>query len=179
MMTDALLDKRGSTVPVDILSGVLTEICVPLTGRRLGDLRSGKAQVDSADELMIEFELSIKLIFKPLRHHIPRVAEANGDALGLWKCILTVLEDLLEDESTPEAGGAASGNVLKTMNELTTEHLQNAIIFLVSEGLIMDAESDSPFTAVTWDHIGRMGCCKNYLEEWKKAAAPRPPVALK
>jgi len=49
----------------------------------------------------------------------------------------------------------------------------------VSEGLIMDAESDSPFTAVTWEHIGRMGCCKNYLEEWKKAAAPRPPVALK
>ena len=158
---------------------MLVELCVPLAGRRIADLRSGNAQVYSAHELMIEFELCVKLMFKPLRHNISRVAAASGDALSLWKSILTVLEGLLKEEttkapppSTPGEGTLVTDGLLKTMNELANEHLQNAIMLLVAEELITGSEATSTgdFTSVTWDFVGRMGFCKNFVDEWKKAA---------
>ena len=183
MLTDSFLDKRGSSAPAGYICGVLVEVCIPLTGRRIVELRTGNVNVDSVDELMIEFELCIKLIFKPLRHHITRVVDANGDVLGLWKSILKVLEDILKDETatataaSPGGSTLVSNNLLKTMNELANEHLQNAIMFLISAELITgEPESPGDFTSLTWDSVGRMGFCKGFVDEWKKAAL-NPPVA--
>lgn len=179
MLTDSFLDKRGSSAPTVYLCNVVVELCIPLAGRRIADLRSGNAQVYSANELMIEFELCIKLMFKPLRHNITRVAAANGDALGLWKSILAVLEGLLKEEtvkapppSTPGEGTLVTDGLLKTMNELANEHLQNAIMLLIAEDLITSSEAASSggLTSVTWEFVGRMGFCKNFVDEWKKAA---------
>lgn len=176
MLTDLFLDKRGSAAPSNHLCRALVEVCIPLTGRRILDLRMGKAKVEGTDELMIEFELCVKLIFKPLKHHAKRVADANGNVLAVWKSVLDVLEELLRDEKpsapqTPGPGQVMSDDLIKTMNELANEHLRGALMFLVSVGLLgSDTDSPGEFTAVTWDSIGKMGFCKGFVDEWKEAA---------
>ena len=183
MLTDSFLDRRGTSAPSGYLCDSLVDVCVPLAGRRIVDLRSGNAQVYSTNELMIEFELCIKLMFKPLRHHIARVSSAsNSDALRVWNSVLGVLEDLLKEEtakaappSSPGDGNLVTDGLLKTMNELANEHLQNAILLLVDEGLLTGSEDALPgdFNVITWESIGRMGFCKNFVEDWKKAASAK------
>lgn len=179
MLTDSFLDKRGSSIPINHLCGILTEVCIPLTGRRIVDLRVGKANVDSVDELMIEFELCIGLLFKPFRHHLKRVVDANGNILSVWKSVLSVLEELLRDEkSSSDSPGSDERRhivpveLVQTMNELAHEHLQNAIMFLITAGLITgDTESPSEISSTTWDSVSRMGFCKGSVDEWKQAAS--------
>ena len=179
MLVNCSIETLGSAVPVTYFCADMVEVFVPVAGRRIASLRNGEAIVESADELMIEFELCIKLIFKPLRHHITRVAEAKGDVITLWKSVLGVLEDLLGDEKAsvppqnPDGHSLMSDKLAKTMNELASEHLQNAITFLAAEQLIAGSEPKAAgdFTAVTWDSVGRMGFCKNSVKGWKDAAS--------
>lgn len=178
MLTDCFLDKRGNAAPTSHLCNALVVVCIPLTGRRIEELRIGNARVDSIDELMIEFELCIKLIFKPFRHHLARVQDENGDVLALWKALLAVLENFLRDEkvttpaNSPNGDKPVSDDLARTMNELANEHLQNAIMFLISKGLITDSDANSPgdLTAATWESVERMGFCKSFVGEWKEAA---------
>lgn len=182
MLVNSSTDKLGSAAPVQQFCTVMVETCIPLASRRIAALRGGEAMLDSTDELMIEFELTIKLIFKPLRHHIMRVVQSGGDVVPLWKSVLTVLEELLADEKakappkSPNGNNLMSDGLAKTMNELANEHLQNAIMFLIEQGLISsDPKAPGDFTAVTWDSVGKMGFCKGFVSGWKEAAA-NPPV---
>jgi hypothetical protein len=99
----------------------------------------GEGGVHSSDELMIEFELCIGLIFKPLRHHLPNLLAASSSSssagvvtggggggdkngiLSVWKSILSALEELLGDadkmlsldlssSDRQEASGSAGGD---------------------------------------------------------------------
>ena len=176
MLTDSFLDKRGSEAPPNHLCSALIEVCIPLASKRIVDLRSGNTEVDRADELMIEFELCIKLIFKPLRHHVRRVADTNGSVITVWKSVLGGLEELLRDEKptvpqTPDRRPLVSAELAMTMSELANEHLRGAIMFLVNSGLLSsDAKSPAEMTTVTWESVGKMGFCKNFVDEWKEAA---------
>jgi hypothetical protein len=154
-------------------------LCIPLAGRRIMELRIGNASVESADELMIEFDLCVKLIFKPLHHHILRVVSSGGDdGAALWKAVLCLLEKLLHEEKGHSPNGPTSlGNLMTieladNMLGLASEHLHDAIKFLSKEGLIAWDEPNSPgdFSAITWDCVGRMGYCKGSVNEWKQAA---------
>jgi hypothetical protein len=132
--------------------------------------------VTSADELMIEFELCIGLIFKPLRHHLKNALSTSSCLSSIWKSVLLVLEDLLVDkaqsEHPPEERRCAIPESLrKTMNNLANEHFQNAIMVLISAGVLLaDSKSPGDITAMTWEAASKMGISDVSLQEWRKSA---------
>jgi hypothetical protein len=177
MLTDSFLDKRVGLIPINHLCSILGELCIPLAGQRIIELREGKAHPESFDELMIELELCIGLIFKPLRHHLKNVVgEGQSVLLSLWNPILGVLQDILKE---PDAANGGSGDkalhnpkkIIQSTNELTLEHLRNVIMVLIDFG-VLKAESEAPddITAITWDAVSKMDFGKKFLEEWKQAA---------
>jgi hypothetical protein len=175
MLTDLFLDKRGSLVPTKHLCRVLSELCVPLAGRCIVRLQIGGRTVET-DELMIEFELCIGLIFKPLRHHWQSVLATGGGLSSIWQSILAVLEELLrEDEngsSVSEPRKKISEKLKATMNDLANEHFQNAIMVLISAGVLLaDSKSPGDISAITWESVGRMGISEGSVVEWKQAAS--------
>jgi hypothetical protein len=131
--------------------------------------------MESTDELMIEFELCIGLIFKPLRHHLKNVLATDGSLSSIWQSVLSVLEDLLNE---PERNSPISEpkemipeNLKATMNDLANEHFQNAIMVLISAGVLLaDSKSPGDISAITWESVGRMGINEGSVVEWKQAA---------
>jgi len=184
MLTDLFLDKSAKSVPLSQLCSALSEVCVPLAGRCILKLRTGHTRLQSTDELMIEFELCIGLIFKPLRHHLQSVLEIGPqDGLpSVWKSVLTVIEGLLRgDEEGPdkspdrEQHAEIPDGLKSTMVNLANEHLRNAIIVLITAGVILSDDESSKsqpgdITSITVDAVTRMGISKSALEEWKEAA---------
>lgn len=176
MLTDSFLDKHGSTIPTEEVSKVLTEVCIPLASRRLAILWQRMSVLDyDIDEVMIEFELCIGLIFKPLLHHLQNIYK-DGDLIMLWKCVLSVLDLLLNDEKEEPVEDALQGDDqdsrLIAAKDLAHEHLRNAIMVLIGCGALrVEPSQAGDLTDVTWDAISKMRYCKNALDEWKKAAA--------
>lgn len=174
MLTDSFLDKRVGCIPVNHLCDILGELCIPLAGERIMDLREGKVTHSSSiDEEMIELELCISLIFKPLRHHLKNVVnEGQIVLLSLWNPILNALQEILKE---PDAEKGPS-KIIQSANELTLEHLRNVIMVLIEFG-VLKAEPEEPgdVTAITWDAVSKMDFGKNFLEEWKQQAASQSP----
>lgn len=176
MLTDVFVDKRDAPVSIECVCSVLSEICVPLAGRSIIRLQTGHGATPSTDEMMIEFELCIGLVFKPLRHNLQNVitsTSGNSHLFPIWKAVLSVIEELLdtgngsnEDELTlPES-------LRRTMQDLATEHLQNAIKVLMSVGAIAsDPKTPNDLSSLTWESVGRMGIGKDTIESWKQLAA--------
>ena len=131
--------------------------------------------------MMIEFELCIGLVFKPLRHNLQKVITSNSgnsQLLPIWKAVLSVIEELRgtstgnaeDDEGLPDG-------LRRTMQDLATEHLQNAIQVLMSVGAIVsDPKTPNDLSSLTWESVGRMGFGKETIESWKSSAA-QPPEA--
>jgi hypothetical protein len=121
--------------------------------------------------MMIEFELCIGLVFKPLRHNLKRVVASGSDSnvSSIWKAVLSVIEDLVGANSgDTEEESALPESLRRTMQELATEHLQNAIKVLMSVGAIMpDPKAPNDLSSLTWESVGRMGIKKETIEEWK------------
>lgn len=172
MLTDSFLDKQGGFIPIPYLCQTLGKLCIPLAGRGILELRGGGIQVENPDELMIELELCIGLIFKPLRHHLKSlISEGEAVLLTLWAPILDALKEILK---APEAE-ATDGNTLRSTNELTVEHLRNVITVLIGYGVLKaEPEAGNDFTALTWEAVGDMDSCKDFLTEWKEEAANQP-----
>jgi hypothetical protein len=178
MLTDSFLDKRVGVIPMNHLCDALGNLCIPLAGRRIIQLREGGVPAENFDELMIELELCIGLIFKPLRHHLQHVVnEGRVVLLSLWTPILDVLKDILKEPESDDAPPRENGDrntdkLLQSTNELTLEHLRNVIMVLISFG-VLKAEPQDPddITALTWDAVANMDFCKNFLDEWKQAAS--------
>ena len=163
------------------LSCALGQLCIPLAGRRIVEIREGTIEFENFDQLMIELELCIGLIFKPLRHHLRNVVnEGVVVLLSLWTPILGVLKDILnepaESEPVPDENGHTDPKkVIQSTNELTIEHLRNVIMVLISFGVLQpEPQTPDDITAITWDAVAGMDYCKNFLEEWKKAASQPP-----
>lgn len=176
MLTDLFLDKNGSNVPSVELAGVLSEICVPLAGRCTSKLMAGQRRFVSRDELMIEFELCIGLIFKPLRAHLKSLlVEGTGESVPMvWKAILVVVEALLNQEApgaSPEGKLAMPADLRATMDNLTSEHLRNAIMVLIAAGILLpDDHTPVDITTLTLESAGRIGINEDSLKEWKQIA---------
>jgi hypothetical protein len=172
MLTDLFLDKRGSLVPVDHLCGALTEVCVPLAGKCILKLQAGERLVAAADEVMIEFELCIGILFKPMRQHLQALSAGSGALALVWRSMLLVLEELLAERAGDSAKPVLPASLESTMHNLVNEHLRNAVIVLCSSGFLnseSDAEPDE-ITTSTWDSIKRMGIQESVLQEWKKSS---------
>lgn len=159
-------------MPTKHLCGALSDVCVPLAGRCIYRLQLGNEDnVERTDMIMIEFELSIGLIFKPLRHHLAKMVEAESNLFAIWKNILRVIEDLLcgdRNDDQTEMRDALPPKLKMTMNDLANEHLQNAIMVLISNKVLgLEAKSKGDMTSMTWDAVKRMG----FSEEWIKTAS--------
>lgn len=180
MLTDLFLDKQCGQVPTQYLVAVLSEVCVPLAGRCITRLKMGTGMVTSADELLIEFELCIGLIFKPLRHHLKHAlgTSSQGSLSTVWKAVLMVLEELLADRQheneQDEDHNVRRGipdNLRATMNSLANEHFQNVIMVLISAGVLLaDSKSPGDITAMTWEAAKRMGISESSMQEWRQVA---------
>mmetsp|Transcript_53476 Transcript_53476/g.105465 ORF Transcript_53476/g.105465 Transcript_53476/m.105465 type:complete len:179 (-) Transcript_53476:2-538(-) len=176
MLTDSFLENQGGLIPVVHLCVALGNLCIPLAGRRIKELRASWDGVDPQDEIMIELELCIGLIFKPLRHHVQNIVNDGGDAMiALWKATLEVLKIVLGDQfSADEMSNDKPvfvNVVAKPFNELALEHLRNVIMVLIDYD-ILHAEStqDGDISSWTWNALGEIECCKKFLDEWKQAA---------
>jgi hypothetical protein len=151
-------------IPTDQLCLVLSEICIPLAGRRIVQLQrysnNNDKSITSIDQLMMEFELCIGLIFKPLRQHLHSIISTttititapNGYLSMVWMAVLKVLENLFSpsnaatfnadptddecDASPHNQSSVLSDELIATMNSLAKEHLQSAIQVLISLGVL-------------------------------------------
>lgn len=175
MLTDIFLDKNMGSVPPSNLCVVLSEVCIPLAGRCILKLQMGEGRFHSADELMIEFELCIGLTFKPLRHHLQNVIASGpmDNVASIWKSVLSVLEELLSEDrgdSSPEKQTVVPEGLRATMHNLANEHLRNALMVLMSAGVIMSDKSSGDITSITIESVGRMGISEASLQEWRDAA---------
>jgi hypothetical protein len=169
MLTDSFLDKRAGLLPVGIICEVLGKTCIPLAGKRILSLRESQVHPDHMDAMMMELELCIGLIFKPLRHHIKTIINEDPPVLmSVWKPTLDVLQEIMGENAHDEIG--------QSINELTFEHLRNVITVLISYRVLIagDEASLDEISRQTWNAISNMDYCKKYVVEWKLSAASPP-----
>ena len=173
MLTDIFVDKHDAPVPIECICSVLSEVCVPLAGRSIIRLQAGHDGTSSTDELMIEFELCIGLVFKPLRHNLKHVFasnSSNSNLLAIWRAVLAVIEELLGTRNNVEGDTetALPESLRQTMQDLATEHLHNAIKVLMSYGAILsEPKASNDLSSLTWDSVGRMGIGDETIKSWK------------
>lgn len=134
-------------------------------------LREALANADQLDATMVEVELCVGLIFKPVRHHMKIVINEDPSVfLALWIPILNVVKEILEDSEEPVTKSPLSKKMEHDTRELTLEHLRNVIMVLNSFGALSTEYKDGSIGAQTWSLIVQIGSCKKFVEEWKKAA---------
>jgi len=194
MLTDAIVDKNGLHVPEDQLCRILTGICVPLAGNRINELlRSDDLMELHIEEVMIELEMCVSLVFKPFLHYLKRLSLVPNELTAIWISMLAVMaqllgEDVIDEENEKEADIASSPGdggglmtrrkLLYTTKELASEHLRNAVMVLVGEDILCsDVNLAEPgistaqdITSLTWSSIDNMHFCKKYIAEWKDSA---------
>lgn len=183
MLTDTFIDKNGLAIPPVYICQALQSVCIPAAGSRLADLlKDDRVIVEHMEDVMIEIELFISLMYKPLLHHLKRILSANADLLGVWSSLLIVMEMLLGnemvDESTEEDGELVDSNGMtpdqlrRTTKELASEHLRNAVMVLAASGVLRAVpESDGDISALTWASVSKMEFCRDQVEDWKKSAS--------
>ena len=176
MLTDALIDNHGKSIPENQLYSILYGLSVPLAARRIADLLKTQEVETIWEEIMIELELCISLIFKPLLHHLRHLLNDPDNFLRLWKSILEAVALLLGDKQGDDASTASHDrtmdNLLLTTKELAKEHLRNAVMVLSASSIISgeSSEDGTDISSVTWNSIQSMEFCKVYVEEWKQTA---------
>lgn len=187
ILTDAFLDKQTGMVPAEILCEVLGKVCIPLAAERIVKLRRGLRHPEQLDNTMVEVELCVSLIFKPLRHHMKSVVGEDPSLIFvLWMAALNATKEILEKDSSednPSANSIEGKTMVKATNEVTVEHLQNVIMVLISFGVLKPATGeavDGDLSSQTWSLIDQMEDLKKFVDEWKGAALNPPtdqPVA--
>ena len=167
MLTDAFIDRHGRYLPDNDLCRIFKEMCIPLAGSRMQDLLQGGVDIESrADEILIEMEMCISLIFKPFLHHLKTLLKLeNGELVEIWVSLLGVMTQLLGDDVQPQDGGSLGAGartltrdkLLWTIKELGSEHLRNAVLVLVACG-VLNGEPDpsDEMSTLTWNSIGDM-----------------------
>ncbi|MGK3735233.1 MAG: hypothetical protein ACI8RD_002324 [Bacillariaceae sp.] len=189
MLTDSFLDRRAGLLPVKILCEVLGKMCIPLAGQRIIELGKSIKHADQLDAMMIEVELCVSLIFKPLRHHMKIIINEEDPSLlmGMWIPTLNVIKEILNENFTAEEDPSdmdpmtpIRSQMIKSTNELTMEHLQNVVMVLISYGVLKasaeeESTDDDSLSVETWKLIGEIPALD---DEWKKAIGNPLPSHL-
>ena len=166
MLCDMLLENHGSLIPLTSLCGALVQIRIPLCRRRIADLRAMEISIENRDEVMVELELCVSLLFKPLRHHVQNIIEEGSAALMLlWVPIMEAVKEVMN-------GGSVDANeIVKSSNELVLEHVRNVVMVLINLNVLGPESSDGEGMALaTWTSISEIEGCKEFVDEWKQAA---------
>ena len=133
---------------------------------------------------MIELEQCISAIFKPFLHYLKRLTTSPEHFTTVWMSVLSVLADLLGQDAIHEPGNYTNPSLspaalLNTTKQLATEHLRNAIMILMSKGIITSAKtnedgfelSDKDVSFLTWNAIENISYVKPFISEWKQSGA--------
>jgi len=174
MLTDVLIDNHGRLLAQNKLYSILNDISIPLASQRIKGLLKTEEVESMWEEIMIELELCISLIFKPLLHHMRYLLRTQESFIHLWKSILSAVSLLLsdKDEDVEDASNARTmDNLLSTSKELAKEHLRNAVMVLSASGLITgkSEKNGTDVSSITWSAIESMEFCKPFVEEWKQS----------
>lgn len=173
MLTDSFLDKRTGLLPEEIVCDVLAKVCVPLAGVRIVEMRDGNVPLEHLDAMLMELELCIGLIFKPVRHHIKAIVDDPVLLASLWIPTLDTLKVYMGEGSQDKSkDGSPHSVVVKTINELTMDHLRNIVTVLISFGVLRAGGNE--ISEQTWKAISALEFCKTAVAEWKFAAASPP-----
>lgn len=175
MLTDALIDTHGRAISNEKLYSIFNGLSVPLAAQRITDLLNTDEVETIWEEVMIELELCISLVFKPVLHHLRSLLVDPGKFLILWKSVLGTVGLLLGDIDGDEANFPhmrTMDNLLSTTKELASEHLRNAVMVLTASKIISGESNDdgTDISSVTWNFISNMEYCREHVEEWKHAA---------
>mmetsp|Transcript_49479 Transcript_49479/g.73587 ORF Transcript_49479/g.73587 Transcript_49479/m.73587 type:complete len:488 (+) Transcript_49479:35-1498(+) len=183
MLTDAIIDRHGGAIPTEQLFAVVHNSCISVAGIRISALLKSDNIEGQWEEVMIELKLCISLVFKPFLHHLKILIQIEDKFATLWESMLNVMEQLLGDETSvtdfqdsPKQKVSAHMNrdmLLMTTKELGSEHLRNAVMVLMTYGVLESEASpsskSSDLSALTWTTIGSMGYCRNSIAEWKQS----------
>jgi hypothetical protein len=182
MLTDVVTDRHGAAIAPWQLYAIVQNTCVSVAAFRIKTLLKCE-DVDEFEEIMIELKLCISLVFKPLLHHLKALIQVEEKFPILWQTVLQVMELLLGDDtsSTTVKGNGRKNinqetltreNLLMTTKELGCEHLRNAVMVLMSYGIIEDDAALSKtrdLSALTWETIGSIPYCSESVGEWKQS----------
>lgn len=174
MLTDAIIDRHGMYLQDKDMCNIFTDICIPLAGDRMKDLLEASARPDAcAEEILIELEMCISLIFKPFLHHLKRLLALNDDFVNIWVSMLGVMTLLLgEDMAPPEDGDELTQErLLWSTKEVGSEHLRSSILVLAACGTLKSPDAGE-ISALTWNSIDDMAFCEKYVSDWKDAVTP-------
>lgn len=180
MLTDAIIDRHGKYLPDDEICKIFSDICVPLAGDRMKDLLAATAKPDfRAEEVLIELEMCISLLFKPFLHHLKRLLASDEAFVGIWMNMLSVMTLLLGEDIAPqdEGGELTPGRLLWTTKELGSEHLRNAILVLAASGVLKTPDAGQ-VSALTWNSIDDMAFCQKYVAEWQQQGLKESPPSI-
>jgi len=175
MFTDSLVDRHGQDIPMKELCKLLNGVCIPMAGKRISELiqRQMKLKFDH-EEIMIELEQCISAIFKPFLHYLKRLTTSPEDLTTVWMSVLSVLADLLGTNPS-----LLPADLLNTTKQLATEHLRNAIMILMSKGIITAAKTnanglelnDEDISSLTWNAIENISYVKPFIIEWMQSGS--------
>jgi len=180
MFTDSLVDRHGQDIPINELCLIISNVCVPMAGDRLHELIENRRNFQfDHEEVMIELELCISAIFKPFLHYLKRLTSSPDDFIKTWISILDVLARLLcqEYSTSDNSDNHPLKSFLNTTKQHLTEHLRNAIMILISKGIIVfDSTQRSciqgageDISIITWNAIENISYVKPYINEWKQS----------
>eukprot|EP00554_Chaetoceros_debilis_P014618 CAMPEP_0194126666 /NCGR_PEP_ID=MMETSP0150-20130528/60105_1 /TAXON_ID=122233 /ORGANISM="Chaetoceros debilis, Strain MM31A-1" /LENGTH=1558 /DNA_ID=CAMNT_0038820539 /DNA_START=463 /DNA_END=5139 /DNA_ORIENTATION=- len=180
MFTDSLVDRHGQDIPINELCLIISNVCVPMAGDRLHELIENRRNFQfDHEEVMIELELCISAIFKPFLHYLKRLTSSPDDFIKTWISILDVLARLLcqEYSTADNSDNHPLKSFLNTTKQHLTEHLRNAIMILISKGIIVfDSTQRSciqgageDISIITWNAIENISYVKPYINEWKQS----------
>jgi hypothetical protein len=157
----------------------MSSICIPIAGDRITDLlRIPRDAEANLEEIMIELEICISLLFKPFLHHLKNLVALEQEFLGIWISMLGIMTHLLGDEAAAteeedyDDGIITREKLFRVTKELASEHLRNAVMVLIAMNVLTNDDGDeaqpaSHFSLATWAAIGSIGYCKPFLDEWK------------
>jgi len=180
MLTDAIIDRHGKYLPDDEICKIFTDICVPLAGDRMKDLLAATAKPDmNAEEILIELEMCISLLFKPFLHHLKRLLTMGETFVGIWVNMLGVMTLLLGEDIAPQDEGdeLTPERLLWTTKELGSEHLRNAILVLAACGVVKTPDAGE-ISVLTWNSIDDMAFCQKYVAEWQQQGLKQCPPSI-
>jgi len=181
LLTDMVLDRHGTCIPLLSLCEIMNSICIPIAGERITDLLRIPRNADvDLEEIMIELELCISLLFKPFLHHLKNLVSLEQEFLGIWISMLGIMTHLLGDDEAPmeeddyDDGIMTREKLFRLTQELGSEHLRNAVMVLIAMNVLVNEDDDeaepSQISSATWAAIGSIGYCRPLIDEWKGTA---------
>jgi len=167
MICDVVVDKRATYLSDDQLRAVVGSACIPLACTCINTTFDDLVETD---EVHHGLELCIALIFKPMLHHVKRIA-SDGSFETIWKSVLKAMEGLLGKEAKASDGSRdVSEEFLTSVKGVGSQQLCNALVVLSAAGIISadNGGGADGVSSLTWSAINNMTFLKNQIDDWVK-----------